>query len=375
MISENLLFMESSLPKKIKYDYFDFLKAIAIFLVVISHFNNLGFDLINDNGLNTHINYIFRSIFAVSVPIFLFINGALLLNKSNLDLKGHIIKTLKILGILIIWGFITLVSLLFIRNESWSIIEIIKGVMQIKQGWINHLWFLEALIIIYLFFPLIYNSYKNHLSSFYFFLAVVMLFTFGNTLIGNIVNVGSYFIEDFKHVNYAINYFKGLNPFNGTYGYTFGYFMLGGVLFYHREYLNKKVIRILSFIIIPVSMYLLYIYGYMISIKEGETWNSVWFGKDFLFTLLSVFAIFVLSLKYKHIGFWGKAIKTIGENSLGIYLIHIIIGEILFPHFVKLSLSSNIVINLVFVLVVLLLSLFIALGLKKIPYLKHLLLA
>lgn len=151
--------------------------------------------------------------------------------------------------------------------------------------------------------------------------------------------------------------------------------MLGGVLFYHREYFNKKILRIVSVLIIPISMYLLYLYGYMISIKEGETWNSVWFGKDFLITLLSVVAIFVLSLKYKHIGFMGKAIKTIGENSLGIYLIHIIIGEILFPYFITMSISTGVLINLLFVLVVLLASLFIALGLKRIPYLKHLLLA
>lgn len=367
--------MNNPKPKKQKYDYFDFLKAIAIYLVVISHFNNMPFDLIQEDGFTVHLHYFLRSIISVSVPMFLFINGALLLNKSELGLRNHIIKTLKILGVLIVWGFITLVALLYIRNESWSIPAIFKGVWNLEQGWINHLWFLEALIIIYVFFPIIYNSYKNQLTSFYVFMVFVAIFTFGNTLIGNFVNILSFFTGEYKSVNFGINFFKGINPFRGIFGYTFVYFMLGGVLFYYREYLDKKIFRILSFIAIPVSMYLLYLYGYMISIKEHETWNSVWYGKDFIFTLLSVVAIFILALRYKHHGFIGEGVRLIGENSLGIYLIHIIIGELFYPSFIKMAISTNVFANLLFVFVILVVSLVIALVMKKIPFVKNLLLA
>ncbi len=368
--------MSESAVKKKHYDYFDFLKAIAIYLVVISHFNNMHFDLINENGFIVHLNYFLRSIFAVSVPMFLFINGALLITKTDLGLKKHIIKTLKIFWVFLVWGFITIIALLYIRNENWSISEILKAVWNIEKGWINHLWFLEALIIIYIFFPFLYSSFKNHLSSFYFFLVCVLVFTFGNTLVNDFLNVISFFTSEYKDLYFEINLYKGLNPFKGIYGYTIGYFMLGGVLFYYRDYLlDKKIFRLLSLILIPVSMMVLYLYGYMVSVKTNETWNSVWYGKDFIFTLINVAAIFTLSLKYTHKGIIGKGIKVIGENSLGIYLIHVIIGEIFYPHFIKMDLSANILVNLLFVFVILIISLLVALVMKKIPYVRSLLLA
>jgi fucose 4-O-acetylase-like acetyltransferase len=46
-----------------------------------------------------------------------------------------------------------------------------------------------------------------------------------------------------------------------------------------------------------------------------------------LFTLLIALSLFILLLLYKHRGIPGKIISLIGQNTLGIYFLHIIIAD------------------------------------------------
>ena len=63
-------------PKKIRFSNFDILKIIAIFMVVVLHYNNVGFG----GALNTTNDSIYfikamESICVVAVPVFILITG------------------------------------------------------------------------------------------------------------------------------------------------------------------------------------------------------------------------------------------------------------------------------------------------------------
>ena len=175
--------MDINVNKK-RHDFVDLLKAIAIIFVLFYHFSIMNIDFIHNEDLICYLNYYLKSLLSTCVPIFFFVNGGLLLNKSSLDIKRHVIKTIKILILTILWGIITLLILSLIRQENLSFIEIIKGVYFLKMGYINHLWFFQALFIIYIIYPLLFSTMKSSIKAFYFFALAVFIFTFLNNFIG-----------------------------------------------------------------------------------------------------------------------------------------------------------------------------------------------
>jgi surface polysaccharide O-acyltransferase-like enzyme len=128
----------------------------------------------------------------------------------------------------------------------------------------------------------------------------------------------------------------------------------------------------MSIIAIPLAMILLFLYGVIVSKRQNHVWDVVWNGYDSIFTLINVVSIYILSLQYKSKGIIGKGIKMIGENSLGIYFLHIIIGSILFPVFLETTFATTFLANIIFAFTVLAFSLLIVIGLKKTPIIKHL---
>lgn len=357
---------------KKNFDFIDLLKSIAIYFVLIYHFNNMNIDFINQVNSSVYFNYFISSIFSTCVPIFFFVNGALLLNKSDLNIKSHLHKIFKIAILIIIWGAITLTSLAILRNEKLSAFEIIKGTYLLRQGWNNHLWFLQALIVIYILFPLFFSLFNNNKKHFDFILISVLILTFGNTAIGNFATILSFMTGKFTSSNLNANYFSGFNPFGGIYGYSIGYFLIGGVILKKTDIYNTKRVRLIALISLIISMCLLCAYGVIASKRQNQIWDIVWSGYDTLFTAFNVIALFVLTLNYKHKSFLGLIIKKIAENSLGIYFLHVITGNFLKPYYVAFTLSQNVFVNFLFALFLLIFTLLIVLGLKKVPFIKYL---
>ncbi|MDR0865803.1 MAG: acyltransferase [Candidatus Symbiothrix sp.] len=360
------------IAEKKRIDSIDLLKGLAIYSVIIYHFNQIPTDFLKEDNGWFYFNYYIISFFSTCVPIFFFVNGALLLNKEKIDMPKHIHKIVKIIILTVLWGGITLISLSFIRKELLSPLTILKEMWVLKQDWNMHLWFLCALVVIYIFYPVLYTAYKTNKKVFYFFFVCVLLFTFGNIFIGNLGTTLSYITNKFADSNFQHNYWVDYNPFRGIKGYSIGYFMLGGILYNYRDVLNTPKFRILSIITILISMFLLFIYGVIASLRTGEIWDIVWCGYDTIFTLMNVVAIFIITMNYTSKGQMGKLINLIGKNSLGIYFIHIIIGEILKPLYSQTGVSSLLLANIIFALVILLCSLLLVTGLKKIPIVKYL---
>jgi surface polysaccharide O-acyltransferase-like enzyme len=365
-------FLEAApvIPQKEKLDFIDLLKAIASFFVTIYHFNNIDVDILGTGGTFQYFNYYILSLLPISVPIFFLVNGALLLNKTTLDLRRHIIKIIDFVVLAVVWNVGTYLILALLFQEKVHFNGIFNSLLYLRQGWTNHLWFLQALVVIYIFFPLLYSAFKHNHAYLYFFFVIAFILTLGNIMITNIATVVSYFSNRFPR-DMNLNYFGGFNAFQGVYGYSIVYFILGGVLIRYREHLKSKKLRIVAICIIPVAIMLQWLYAIVVSNREKAVWDVVWNGHDTLFTLMIVLSLFVLLLPYKHRGVPGQIISLIGQNTLGIYFLHIIVAEII-RHFFFNSLPPDFGSNALFALVVLAISLMITLGLKKIPGVRYL---
>jgi len=360
---------------KTRLDNIDLLKTLAIYFVVIYHFNRIPINIIEPDSCWNYFNLYLKSIFSTCVPIFFFVNGLLLLNKEKIDIKKHIRKIINITILTVLWGFITIIAYIYIRGEMLSLSQIIKGSWTLRQDSNIHLWFLSALIVIYVFYPLIHAVYHTNKKSFYFFFVCVMLFTFGNVLLGNVSTTISYFSNKFMDTNFQGNYFAHFNPFRGIYGYSIGYFILGGIIggkFYSLSDSNKRKLTIMATIAIPISMFCLFLYAIIESLRSKEMWDIVWYGYDTIFTLINVVAIYIISVRYKSVGWVGRFIRIVGENSLGIYFIHMFVGDILKPFYAQLECSTMFLTNIIYAFVILLCSLLLTIILKKIPIIKYL---
>ncbi len=205
---------------KTRVDSIDLLKALAIYMVIIYHFSRIPSDIIETQSYSTYFNLFLKSILSTCVPIFFFVNGLLLLNKETIDIRKHITKIARIVALTVLWGFITLVVLQYIRREMLPFSEIIRGSWFLKQDWNNHLWFLQALVVVYILYPLIHTVYHTNKKIFYFFFACVVLFTFGNIIIEQIATTISYFSNKFMNTNFQLNYFTHFNPFTEFHAYT-----------------------------------------------------------------------------------------------------------------------------------------------------------
>ena len=69
-----------------RYDNLDLLKVIAIVFVLIYHVYARSANLNNVTGSFNCYNYFLKSILGTCVPVFFFVNGALLLNKRAVDI-------------------------------------------------------------------------------------------------------------------------------------------------------------------------------------------------------------------------------------------------------------------------------------------------
>ena len=362
--------MRSNEIKTQRIKWIDFMEVIAIYFVIFYHGMIYSIDILAPNTTTTsYFLYYLQTILSTCVPLFFFINGYLLFSKP-FDLKKHVFKTIKLVVLAEIWGAITLLILTLINKNSVSINEFLHGLTTWKQGYINHLWFIGALVCIYIIFPLLKVTYDNHKKSFIYFVFVCGLMTFGNIFLNHLQTVINVFLLNKNVTQYGVNYFNIFNPFRGIYGYTFVYFCLGGIVhIYYNHIANipqtkKNIISILGIIINCLCIFSL---GIIYSKVSGTMWDVVWNGYGSIFTLFNV--IFLLSLNYQSDY---SIISLISVNTLGIYFLHLFVIKITRPFLLECRITTNIFVNLVYTSFVLIVSLIVVLLIRKVPIINKL---
>lgn len=360
-----------------RYIHIDMLKFLAIMFVLFYHGNIQPINFESNPSFRTYFNYYIMAIFSTGVPLFFLVNGYLLFNKS-LHMRRHCEKIVKYIGITLIWAVITVCVLMPIKGEWLSFVDFCRVIWEWRQGWINHLWFMGALVGIYLFFPLLKIVFDYNKKYFLYFICVCAVMTFGNDLLNMLFNVlswlanGEYIVE--------INCFSIFNPFREIKGWTVVYFCCGGLLGYYNEeiirYFNsrKKTVNIVLAIVMLFSCVGLWLYSILVSVLSGQRQDIVWYGYDTIFTLMNVFSIYLISLNYAK-RFIGQAlfIEEVSKNTLGIYFLHEIFIHLTISYVLSIEISRNIIGNGIYVIFIEALCLITIYLLKKIPLLKRLL--
>lgn len=346
--------------------WIDVIKTIAIFFVIMYHSEIYSYNVYAKNtNLIIYFRYCFRTLYSTCVPLFFFVNGYLLFNKE-LKLQPHIFKIIKFIFQTGVWSIITMFVIAFIKGEVLGFKEILEGVWSFKQGWTNHLWYLGTLVCIYIFFPLLKNVYDNNKKYFLYFVVVCSLFTFGNVLLNEAL---TFLLKVIFNVNMNIegrNFFNIFNPFRGLYSYAFVYFCLGGLV---NDFMDKiraipfKKRNICAVIGIMFNCLGLFLVGLLYS-YSSNTWDTVWGGYDTIFTLFNVCCIFTLCLNSKKNN---VIIETISQNTLGIYLIHMLFIHMTKQRVMEVPELCNLPFNIIYAIGILIISLIISLLLKKIP--------
>ncbi|HBF7094557.1 TPA: acyltransferase [Clostridioides difficile] len=364
--------MSSKSISKERLIYLDFIKVLAIYFVCFYHYNNFNTDFLSNPSISTYLSYFIKGIASTGVPLFFMVSGALMLNR-NYNLNKHIRKIINIIILTIIWGMITLLILSPIKGNSYSIPGFVKALWTWEQDTINHLWFLQTLVCVYILYPLIKEVYdiegKKVLN---YILIVIFIFTFGNVLLNMVANI----VESILGINYItnheFNFFNNFNLFRGFYAYTLVYFIVGALLLEKlKNDMRINVNQIIMIFIIGIST--LFLYGVMMSNSNKEVYGTVWNGYDTIMTLLMCISIFILSyISNSKLDKLSSVVQLIGENTLGIYFVHRMVGSILKPYYITLTFSTSIISNLVFGIVVMAMSLIITLVLKRIPIIKSL---
>lgn len=326
LLQKNII--DNEINNKKRYDNIDLLKFIAIFMVITLHVPLYFTDFINAKQFPNIIQYSFRLV-SEGVYIFIFVNGFLLINKP-FNLNKHIKKIIKIFLIMLLWGIINVVVKSIIRQENLSIIKIFSEVLSLKlpHPYAGYLWFLQSLISLYIIFPLLKIVHDNNKKVYNYFAITVIIFSVGINfvdimcqLIGKLANVDnlSFFV---------LNNFNKINPYVNT--IFLSYFILGGLVYEKRNIFDNKKNICMAAMLGVLAWIISIIYGYVMSKLLNKTYNDG-YNYNQIFFMIIVIGIYALSTLYtnKNNNLFNRFITSVGKNTMGIYLIHSILLEIL----------------------------------------------
>jgi len=248
-----------------------------------------------------------------AVPLFFMISGKLFLEREKeLDVKHFFTRNVfRITLIYIVWTILYAVDLVGVRslftNEGWDAFWIY--VADAKY----HLWFLPAMITVYLLMPILWSIVKYNQGKYVKYM--IEMFAFFHIFI--------YTIRIFITDNPVLDKILGKVGF-GVSGYA-GYFLLG----YYLSTLNLEKIKMHHLIT-----------GVILSIV-GTTKFSEWYNMRLstpnyalaesftVFAFIETSLIFMIFLKLPktYPKFVGNVITYLSASTLGIYLIHVYVLE------------------------------------------------
>ncbi|KIL45015.1 acyltransferase [Jeotgalibacillus soli] len=338
-----------------RYYYLDYLRIYALLAVVTIH---VSASIVSANPLETgELRWLsgnfYETLARASVPIFVMISGALLLNDSRpLPTSQFLKKRVSKIAIpLLLWSILYYSAGAFSSRYIFSIEDFI---VKFLNGYIiYHLWFMYMILGLYLITPLVkilvQNAIKRDVEYFLglWILASVVL-NFMEYLVGYSLNIELFFVT-----NYV------------------GYFVLGYYLFKYQ--LSKKNI-IYSQFFLALGLLGTFCLTYYGTISNNGVFDDYWYEYHSITVLFSSVGIFIL---FKDILFKSKQdmddkLKWFSQASFGIYLVHVLVLNYLYSFiFGKVWNNLHPIIAIpVNVVIAIIISAIITIIIQKIPIIK-----
>ncbi len=330
----------------------DFLRVISMILVIVIHLSNYYCRAFGNISELSYLGAtIFNGLARISVPIFFMISGALLI-KGEHDDKKYKKRILTFIIVLAFWNvFYYFWNVFYMKDVIFNIKDLIESLFIPTK---RHLWFMYAIIGIYIVLPFIQNMLKNmddKLKKLYM--------TLWLSLCG-----GVYLLTLILKTNilYPIPLIQN--------AYYLGYFIAGYIIYEYLQKQNKKNNKLYLLLYI-ISTVIIIGLTYLLSLNLSKYYEGL-FAYRSIFMMTSSISMFILIINNKDKILTDKKIKIlnlISPYSFGIYLTHVIFLNLLTENFKILNISSFIGIP-IFSIILFGLSYLLVYIIKKIPYLK-----
>lgn len=191
--------------------HIEFLRILAIILVIFNHTGEYGFGLFKmaEDSL-LYGFYMFLAVACkVAVPLFWMVSGALLIPKEEKISELYRKRIFRMVMVLVVFSFIQYLHTVYYKGESYDIIDFFKRLYSYK--WATAYWFIYAYLGILVMLPLIRKMVKNMADREFIYLFVIVIVIRGIIPIAEFLVMGtdkginSKFIDNI--MPYAVLYF------------------------------------------------------------------------------------------------------------------------------------------------------------------------
>lgn len=290
--------------------YYDLLRILASFAVVIIHISSQNWHNAEVDSLAWNMFNIYDSIARWAVPIFTMLSGALFLNGSQTMERICKKNIFRIAAAFTFWSLIYAV-VDYTRGSG------VRGLMESFGHY--HLWYLVIIIGLYLIIPCL-RKIMESASLTKYFLLLALIFNF---IVPQCLTLLSFVSEGASSM--ANTVLEQMN-FHFALGYS-GYFVCGAYL--SRINISKKAEKII---------YILGILGFLSTILLTVVFSNyygksgaVFYGYFTLNVLLESIGVFVFFKKHCALDGYSDKIRLwvqkLAKYSFGIYLVHVLIIE------------------------------------------------
>lgn len=302
--------MENVLPNnhQKRSEYIDALKIIATASVVIYHVCMHYWNIYGMPGWNSIIGY--SALTRFCVPIFFMASGALMIG-SSVNISTFFKRRFsKILIPLVFWSFFYYIFTLYINSDfgNFSVSDALRQL--ISQPSSIHLWFLYAILGIYLTIPLwaSINSEKKMMAMVYYtalWFLFASLFPFLRLLAIDVPkDLGSWYF-----VNETVQF----------YNYS-GYFSLGYVLFCLKDSKQVRNISIVAYLVSSIIIFFLVLFD---SQEKKMISQDYWDFKAPFVVIMSISIFLIIKSFDGFLAKINKPLSYIANLTFGVYLCHV----------------------------------------------------
>jgi surface polysaccharide O-acyltransferase-like enzyme len=343
----------------------DVIRFIAIFMVILLHSSGFPYRFLNPavTGMDV-VNWLSTTTYAAAgllgVPLFVMLTGVLLLdpNREEEPLKVFYKKRLDRIGLpFIFWTVIYFAWTFGVLGQPLTLMSMVQG---LASGAYTHLWYLYLLMGLYALTPVLRVLVRHLDRKLYLYLLIIW---FAGTTLTPAIHV---FLPQLNYYPYPFILIDWV-----------GYYLLGLYLLQTSMPKLRALLLMLGGLLGTVAS------SWLLTSILGEQYTGFFHSYVSPTIILASAALFfaLISLDFNSLGnrkILGGIIQWVSQNTLPIYLIHMIILVTLVSNgvfgFWVNSITDIVLIDVpIFAVIVFTLSAGIVFVLKKVPGLAKLL--
>lgn len=306
----------------------DFVKTVALFLVFFIHtIEMLPF------FPRTWWSNLFSLLIITSVPLFLMVNGALLLNRP-FDRQKWQRRTVNLIALTLLWKLLLVLFCHFFWRAGEGVLTV-RTVLEYllggdePYGQLGYTWFLDMYVSIQILFPIWKLLYDHHDRAYLkLLLAVILVGLIGvDTLVMVLRPIA--ILTGREALPYAFSHLAMYTPF-AVYAMYLVYFFLGGLIYRACSSSTEKADRFTRFVNNKRAVYaagvIAYIICYAFNRFEAQYMGggfSLILGYTNLFTVVLAAALFTYFISRSYPAWMERLATFIGKRTFGIYIMEV----------------------------------------------------